>query len=121
MTGTHPSPHLLAADLAPMQHHADPLADETIAKILGPWPPGCVATDAPQWAHINTVNLLFSQWADNATLTHWQATEGPVQVGDSDKAAKGYVTAEMAEALNHYVQAAQVLPPWADARKIERA
>ena len=29
--------------------------------------------------------------------------------------------AEMAEALNHYVQAAQVLPPWADARKIERA
>ena len=35
MTGTHPSPHLTAADLAPMQHHADPLADETIAKILG--------------------------------------------------------------------------------------
>ena len=121
MTGTHPSPHLPAADLAPMQHHADPLADETIAKILGPWPPGDVAADAPQWAHINTVNLLFSQWADNATLTHWQATEGPVQVGEGDKAAKGYVTAEMAEALNHYVQAAQVLPPWADARKIERA
>ena len=121
MTGTHPSPHLPAADLAPMQHHADPLADETIAKILGPWPPGDVAADAPQWAHINTVNLLFSQWADNATLTHWQATEGPVQVGEGDKAAKGYVTAEMAEALNHYVQAAQMLPPWADARKFERA
>ena len=111
MTGTHPSPHSPAADLAPMQHHADPLADETIAKILGPWPPGDVAADAPQWAHINTVNLLFSQWADNATLTHWQATEGPVQVGEGDKAAKGYVTAEMAEALNHYVQAAQMLPP----------
>ena len=61
MSGTHPRLHLPAADLAPMQHHADPLADETIAKILGPWPPGCVATDAPQWAHINTVNLLFSQ------------------------------------------------------------
>ena len=27
----------------------------------------------------------------------------------------------MAKALNHYVQAAQMLPPWADARKFERA
>ena len=68
MTGTHPSPHLPAADLAPMQHHADPLADETIAKILGPWPPGDVAADAPQWARINTVNLLISQWQDNAAF-----------------------------------------------------
>ena len=54
-------------------------------------------------------------------MTHWQATEGTVQVGEGDKAIKGYVTAEMAEALTHYLQAAQVLPPWADARKIERA
>ena len=54
-------------------------------------------------------------------MTHWQATEGTVQVGEGDKAIKDYVTAEMAEALTHYLQAAQVLPPWADARKIERA
>ena len=121
MTGTRSSPHLSAADLDPMQHHAYPLADETIAKILGPWPRGDVAADAPQWARINTVNLLFSQWQDNAALTHWQATEGTVQVGEGDKAIKGYVTAEMTEALTHYLQAAQVLPPWADARKIERA
>ena len=64
------------------------------------WPPGDVAADAPQWARINTVNLLFSQWQDNAALTHWQATEGTVQVGEGDNAIKGYVTAEMAEALN---------------------
>ncbi len=68
MTGTHSSPHLSAADLDPMQHHAYPLADETIAKILGPWPRGDVAADAPQWARINTVNLLFSQWQDNAAF-----------------------------------------------------
>ncbi|HVL43265.1 MAG TPA: oxygenase MpaB family protein [Acidovorax sp.] len=110
-----------AAHLPPMQHHADPLADDAMAKILGPWPATDVAADAPQWAHIHTVNLLFSQWADNATLATWRATEGPVQVGEGDQAARGYVTAEMAEALNHYVQTAQVLPSWADARKIERA
>ena len=121
MTSKPHNPLLPAADLAPMQHHADPLADATIARILGPGPPGDVAADAPQWAHINTVNLLFSQWTDNATLATWQASEGPVQVGDGDKAAKGYVTAEMAKALNDYVQAAQLLPPWADALKIERA
>ncbi|PJI98536.1 uncharacterized protein DUF2236 [Acidovorax sp. 69] len=112
---------LPVADLAPMQHHADPLADNTIAQILGPWPVGDVAVDAPQWAHINTVNLLLGQWTDNTTLATWQVAEGPVQAGEGDKANKGYVTAEMAEALNRYVQTAQVLPPWADARKIERA
>lgn len=96
------------AALAGMQHHADPLADKTIADILGDWPAGDVAVDAPQWARIDTVNRLFSQWADNATLVGWTAQgEG--------------VDAAMAEALNHYVQAAQVLPDWADARQIERA
>ena len=96
------------AALADMQHHADPLADKTIADILGDWPAGDVAVDAPQWARIATVNRLFGQWADNTTLVDWTAQgEG--------------VDAAMADALNHYVQTAQVLPNWADARKIERA
>lgn len=100
--------HLCDAALADMQHHADPLADQTMADILGPWPEGDVAADAPQWARIDTVNRLFGQWKDNASLTSWTAQ------GDG-------VDAHMARALNHYVQTAQVLPPWADARKIERA
>ena len=41
---------------------ADPLADQTIADILGEWPEGDVAVDAPQWARIETVNRLFGQW-----------------------------------------------------------
>jgi hypothetical protein len=94
--------------LAGMQHHADPLADQTIADILGPWPEGDVAANAPQWARIETVNRLFSQWADNASLTTWTAQ------GDG-------VDKTMSDALDHYVKTAQVLPPWADAVKIERA
>ncbi|MFN3440184.1 MAG: oxygenase MpaB family protein [Acidovorax sp.] len=96
------------ATLAGMQHHADPLADKTIADILGDWPEGDVAADAPQWARIDTVNHLFGQWADNASLVGWTAQ------------GKG-VDAAMSKALNDYVQTAQVLPPWADAAKIERA
>jgi hypothetical protein len=96
------------AELAGMQHHADPLADKTIADILGDWPEGDVAVDAPQWARIDTVNRLFGQWTDNASLAGWTAQgEG---VDDA-----------MSKALNHYVQTALALPAWADARKIERA
>ncbi|MBU0748741.1 MAG: DUF2236 domain-containing protein [Gammaproteobacteria bacterium] len=96
------------ADLAGMQHHADPLADQTIADILGDWPAGDVTADAPQWARIETVNRLFGQWTDNASLVNWTAQ------GDG-------VDDAMAQALHRYVQTAQVLPPWADAHKIERA
>ena len=96
------------ATLAGMQHHADPLADKTISDILGDWPEGDVAADAPQWARIETVNRLLSQWVDNASLTHWTAQ------GDG-------VDKTMSDALNHYVKTAQILPPWADAAKIERA
>ena len=109
MSKSTPHAHAISdAALADMQHHADPLADKTIADILGDWPAGDVAVDAPQWARIDTVNRLFGQWADNATLVGWTAQgEG--------------VDAAMADALNYYVQTAQVLPDWADARKIERA
>ena len=109
MSQSTPHAHAISdAALADMQHHADPLADKTIADILGDWPAGDVAVDAPQWARNDTVNRLFGQWADNATLVGWTAQgEG--------------VDAAMADALNYYVQTAQVLPDWADARKIERA
>ncbi len=103
----HPAP-LSDADLAGMQHHADPLADQTIADILGDWPAGDVAADAPQWARIDTVNRLFGEWTDNASLVNWTAQ------GDG-------VDDAMAKALHRYVQAAQVLPPWADAHKIRLA
>lgn len=96
------------AELAAMQRRADPLADQTISDILGEWPAGDAALDAAQWRRLETVNRLIGEWTDNATLQGWQAR------GDG-------VDASLARALDHYVQTAQALPPWADARKIERA
>ena len=51
-----------------MQLDTDPLADDTIARILGPWPAGMPAPDASQWQAIGTVNRLFAQWSSNAAL-----------------------------------------------------
>ena len=116
-----PAAPLADAALAAMQHRADPLADQTLADILGPWPPGDVQADAPQWQRLETLNALLAQWTDNATLARWQATPGPVVGTVGDKTATGMVDQAMADALNRYVQTAQVLPPWADERKIERA
>ncbi|CAN7577915.1 oxygenase MpaB family protein [Acidovorax sp. LjRoot117] len=109
------------AELAGMQHHADPLADQTIADMLGPWPPGMVDADAEQWKRLDTVNILLGQWADNAGIAQWTVAVGPVHGTVGGKPADGYVDQAMADALNHYVRTAQVLPDWADARQIERA
>ncbi len=102
------TPAISDAALASMQQHADPLADDTIADILGPWPPGMPAADALQWKRISTVNRLFGEWTTNASINGWTAT-GP---GVDD---------EMAAALQGYLAAGQALPDWADAGKIERA
>lgn len=95
------------AELNAMQLDTDPLADDTIARILGPWPAGMPEPDAPQWQAIATVNRVIAQWTDNASLHTWQPGDG--------------VPAPIAQALRDYVDAAQALPPWADARKIARA
>ncbi len=100
-------PAISDAALASMQQHADPLADDTIAEILGPWPPGIPGKNAPQWASINTVNTLFGKWTTNASIDGWKAPES------TDEA--------IATALQAYLAAGQALPDWADARKIERA
>ncbi|PIF90035.1 uncharacterized protein DUF2236 [Acidovorax sp. 62] len=96
------------AELNAMQLDTDPLADDTIARILGPWPAGMPAPDASQWQAIGTVNRLFAQWNSNAALHQWRP-EG-----------EGIAPA-LAQALQDYVAAGQVLPSWADHRKIERA
>lgn len=108
MSHTNTEPAISDAALASMQQHADPLADDTIADILGPWPPGLPSVDAPQWERIATVNRLFGEWTTNASIDGWKASgEG--------------VTPELAQALQDYLAKGQALPDWADARKIERA
>lgn len=84
---------------------ADPLADATIARILGPWDDG--ASHSAQWAAIGLVNRLLAEWQSNGALAGWQAG--------------GDVPAHVAAALQDYVRTAQALPPWADPARIARA
>jgi hypothetical protein len=80
---------------------ADPLADQTIAAILGACGP------APDWAMIGVVNRQFEQWTSNGALSAWHA--GPE------------VPAQVAQPLEAYVRAGQGLPQWSDMKKIARA
>ena len=82
---------------------ADPLADDTIARILGG---GCEA-QAPELDTIAIVNRQLAQWQTNGALAGWKAGPG--------------VPAQVAEALENYVGTALELPDWADEAKIARA
>lgn len=100
-----------------MQWRADPLADDTIAKILGSWPTVISAhgTDAAttlaayavKWQRIREANKLIATWVDNARLVHWNAGIG--------------ASPEVALPLADYIAAARVLPEWANAAHISRA
>jgi hypothetical protein len=81
---------------------ADPLADATIARILGPGQPG-----GPDMATIGVLNKEIARWQLNGDLDGWRASPG--------------LPPEMAAALEDYVGKARVLPDWADAAKIARA
>jgi hypothetical protein len=81
---------------------ADPLADATIARILGPGHPG-----GPDAATIALLNAEIARWQLNGDLDGWRASPG--------------LPAEMAAALEEYVEKARVLPDWADPAAIERA
>ena len=82
--------------------HADPLADATIARILGPGQPG-----GPDMATIGLLNREIARWQLNGDLDGWRASPG--------------LPPDMAAALEAYVVKARVLPDWADAAKIARA
>jgi hypothetical protein len=96
-------------------YQADPLADATIASIVGAWQPvpktasaaERMLAHAAQWQRIAQVNRLLGQWQGNADLAAWQAPPDTAP--------------DIAAALHTYVQAAQRLPDWADPVKIQRA
>ncbi|MGO4378226.1 oxygenase MpaB family protein [Pseudoduganella sp. RAF53_2] len=87
---------------------ADPLADDTISRILGAWEnhpdPDLNHT---QWDAIAIVNREIARWEYNGQLDGWQASPG--------------VPPHIAEALEDYVRIGRILPSWADAAKIARA
>jgi hypothetical protein len=83
---------------------ADPLADDTIERILGPHDG---AAGAAMWAAIGTVNRQLAQWQTNGQLAAWRP--------DAD------VPEPIAAALRDYLRAGLALPDWADPEKILRA
>jgi ER-bound oxygenase mpaB/B'/Rubber oxygenase, catalytic domain len=94
-----------AIDLA--SRIADPLADNTIAAIIGSWPDGKSSLDAAALERIVQVNRLMATWDTNASLQYWQAPP------DTD--------ADLARTLQAYLLAGSALPEWADQKKVERA
>ncbi len=98
-----------------MQYEADPLADRTIAAILGPWqgvharatPEALLAGNAERWERLAAVSRVFEDWKDNASLEHWTPRPG--------------TPPEVAQAIAAYLRDAPRLPAWKSDAKIARA
>ena len=120
VTYTTPPPATpVAVPLDAMRFQADPWADQTIATILGHWDePSITNNEAasaeiedhwrPQWQKLAAVNRVFSAWSSNTALQNWRA----------DGAG---MPADVAVAIENYVQAAKQMPDWVDREKIARA
>lgn len=101
--------------LAAAQRQADPLADDTISAILGPWPASDSLADADaalsaldeHWERLALLNRVIAQWHSNADIAGWQPPPD--------------VPAPMVQALRRYLEAAQRLPEGADRERIARA
>jgi hypothetical protein len=95
-----------------MQFRADPLADDTMAAIMGPWADAANAFPQDpewekQWKKIAAVNRVFGDWTSNENLSAWQPAAG--------------LAPEIAASLLQYVAASRALPEWADTKKMARA
>ena len=101
-------------DPATMRYRADPLADATIAAIVGNWelPAGeanlqtLLALNADRMRHLQTATVLLNTWTHNAALVDWSPPDG--------------TSPHIAEALRAYLDAARGLPEWSDPAKITR-
>ena len=82
---------------------ADPLADDTIARVLA----AGAGVNLPQMETLAIVNRQLAHWQANSALAGWKA----------DASVPGPIAA----ALEDYAGAALALPEWADPAKIARA
>lgn len=93
------------AALERLRRRADPLADEAVAAMLGPWDDG--AGEAENLARLAAANRVIAGWRCNADLVDGQALDGTPE--------------PVARALAAYLAAARQLPAWADPVAIARA
>lgn len=98
-----------------MERQADPLADRTVATIIGPWSdePGAMAAGM---ARLSQATRLMAQWTTNAAIASWQPAEG-------DAGAEPRVSADedVVAALRAYLDEGSRLPPWLRPADVERA
>lgn len=112
--GSRPANAVDTRHLDAMQFTADPLADDTVARIVGTWTLGetasgdLIAANASRWQRIAAANRALATWSHNGQLESW-------------KPADGSMDPEVAAALRDYLRAGAALPEWADRAKIERA
>lgn len=107
-----------AAQLDSMQLRADPIADDTIACVIGPWghqgprdprlTDDVVSVDADRWARIAAVNRALAGVTRNGQLREWTSTDAAL-------------SPDVAQPLREYLRVGSTLPQWADRTKIERA
>jgi ER-bound oxygenase mpaB/B'/Rubber oxygenase, catalytic domain len=99
----------LDVQLEDMRMRADPLADNTIATLLGPWHnlEQAAHGDNANWATLDFINAQMAQWQSNGGLDVWK----------QDQPGDDALTVE----LKAYVRAGIALPDWADKERIERA
>jgi hypothetical protein len=81
---------------------ADPLADDTVARILGAG--AGHAPPLPRWEAIALAEREMAGWTTNGALDAWQADAA--------------TPAPIAAALEDFVRQARILPAWADPGKI---
>ena len=86
---------------------ADPLADDTVAAIIGPWPSLQTSLDSAAMQRISQTNRLMGSWGSNASLANWLPPD------DTDP--------QVAAALVSYLRQGSQLPIWADRNKVERS
>jgi len=86
---------------------ADPLADRTVAAIVGAWG-GASQPGADAIARLATATRLMAQWRNNASLADWQPAPG-----SADPA--------LVETLRAYLREGCRLPVWMDPARVARA
>ena len=94
-------------NLAASDMLADPLADDTMAAIIGAWPVADSHLDTAALGRIGLVNRLMASWETNSSLRNWQAPEGTDPI--------------VAQSLQAYLRQGAELPAWADRAKVERS
>jgi hypothetical protein len=94
-------------DWAAMAREADPLADRTVAAIIGPWSDAQGAM-GPGIARLGQATRLMAGWTTNASLAAWAPDPATSDAG-------------VVAALRTYIDEGSALPAWARPADIERA